>query len=198
MTGRNGVRENSVENDARVATVRARHSRSADVRGASGVRSVELQPGCVRGSHPAQGPHGGGSARGRAGGGGLGRIGPGDGAAHGRRRQRPAYDQFAFQFTDYFHVIGITRRGYLPSSQPRNGYDIPTRARDDIAVLDAFGIDKAVFVGHSAAGAELSRLGQSHKRARRQAGLSRRCRPGRNASCLRAASHRDRTMPMRI
>jgi hypothetical protein len=26
------------------------------------------------------------------------------------------YDQFAFQFTDYFHVIGITRRGYLPSS----------------------------------------------------------------------------------
>ena len=30
------------------------------------------------------------------------------------------YDQFAFQFTDYFHVIGITRRGYLPSSQPRD------------------------------------------------------------------------------
>jgi pimeloyl-ACP methyl ester carboxylesterase len=73
------------------------------------------------------------------------------------------YDQFAFQFTDYFHVIGITRRGYLPSSQPRNGYDIPTRAADDIAVLDAFGIDKAVFVGHSAAGAELSKLGEAYK-----------------------------------
>ena len=73
------------------------------------------------------------------------------------------YDQFAYQFTDYFHVIGITRRGYLPSSQPRDGYDIPTRAADDIAVLDALGIDKAVFVGHSAAGAELSRLGQAHK-----------------------------------
>jgi pimeloyl-ACP methyl ester carboxylesterase len=72
------------------------------------------------------------------------------------------YDQFAFQFTDYFHVIGITRRGYLPSSQPRNGYDVPTRAADDIAVLDAFGIDKAVFVGHSAAGAELSALGQAY------------------------------------
>ena len=49
------------------------------------------------------------------------------------------YDQFAFQFTDYFHVIGITRRGFLPSSQPRNGYDVPTRAADDIAVLDALG-----------------------------------------------------------
>ena len=74
------------------------------------------------------------------------------------------YDQFAYQFTDYFHVIGITRRGYLPSSQPRNGYDIATRAADDIAVLDAFGIDRAVFVGHSAAGMELSRLGQAHGR----------------------------------
>ena len=72
------------------------------------------------------------------------------------------YDQFAFQFTDYFRVIGITRRGYLPSSQPRNGYDVPTRAADNLAVLDALGIGKAVFVGHSAAGAELSELGQKH------------------------------------
>ena len=69
------------------------------------------------------------------------------------------YDEFAFQFTDYFHVYGITRRGFLPSSQPRNGYDVPTRAADDIAVLDALGIDKAIFVGHSIAGSELSRLG---------------------------------------
>lgn len=73
------------------------------------------------------------------------------------------YDQFAYQFTDYYRVIGITRRGYLPSSQPPGGYDIPTRAADDIAVLDALGIRKAVFVGHSAAGAELSRLGLAHK-----------------------------------
>ena len=46
------------------------------------------------------------------------------------------YDQFAYQFTDYYHVIGITRRGFLPSSQPRHGYDVPTRAADVIAVLD--------------------------------------------------------------
>lgn len=73
------------------------------------------------------------------------------------------YDQFAYQFTDYFHVIGITRRGYLPSSQPRTGYDVPTRAADDISVLDALGIDKAVFVGHSIAGSELSKLGQAYR-----------------------------------
>src|SRR5262249_5130991 len=58
--------------------------------------------------------------------------------------------------------IGITRRGYLPSSQPATGYDLPTRAADDIAVLDALGIDKAVFVGHSVAGGELSALGPSY------------------------------------
>jgi pimeloyl-ACP methyl ester carboxylesterase len=73
------------------------------------------------------------------------------------------YDQFAFQFTDDFRVIEITRRGFLPSSQPEEGYDVETRARDDIAVLDALGIDKATFVGHSLAGSELSKLGEVYK-----------------------------------
>jgi len=68
------------------------------------------------------------------------------------------FDYFAFQFTNYFHVIGITRRGWLPSSQPKNGYDVETRAADDIKVLDALGIKQAVFVGHSIAGSELSKI----------------------------------------
>ena len=73
------------------------------------------------------------------------------------------YDRFAYQFTDYFHVIGITRRGFLPSSQPKEGYDVDTRARDDIEVLKVLGISKAVFVGHSIAGSELSKIGLSFK-----------------------------------
>ena len=68
------------------------------------------------------------------------------------------FDYFALQFTDFFHVIGITRRGWLPSSQPENGYDVETRAADDIKVLDALGIRKAVFVGHSVSGSELSKI----------------------------------------
>jgi pimeloyl-ACP methyl ester carboxylesterase len=70
------------------------------------------------------------------------------------------YDQFTFQFTDDFHVIGIARRGFLPASQPEQGYDVETRARDDSAVLDALGMRKATFVGHSLAGSELSKIGE--------------------------------------
>jgi pimeloyl-ACP methyl ester carboxylesterase len=69
------------------------------------------------------------------------------------------YDQFAYQFTDRFHVIGITRRGFGRSSQPAQGYDVDRRARDDIAVLDKLNIRQAVFVGHSVAGTEMNRLG---------------------------------------
>ena len=72
------------------------------------------------------------------------------------------YDQFAYQFIDRFHVIGITRRGFGRSSQPAHGYDLDTRARDDIAVLDKLNIRQAVFVGHSIAGTELSKLGAAY------------------------------------
>lgn len=72
------------------------------------------------------------------------------------------YDEFAFQFTDRFHVIGITRRGFGRSSQPAQGYDLDTRVRDDIAVLDKLNIRQAVFVGHSIAGTELSKLATAY------------------------------------
>jgi len=79
------------------------------------------------------------------------------------------YDQFAYQFIDYFHVIGITRRGYAPSthpaagSTPEDGYTLDARAHDDVAVLDALGINKAVFVGHSVSGSELSTIGLKYR-----------------------------------
>jgi non-heme chloroperoxidase len=72
------------------------------------------------------------------------------------------FDEFAYQFTDRFHVIGITRRGFGRSSQPAHGYDVDTRARDDIAVLDTLNIRQAIFVGHSVAGTELNKLGAAY------------------------------------
>ncbi len=72
------------------------------------------------------------------------------------------YDDFALQFADYFRVIGITRRGFGTSSKPETGYDVATRVSDDVAVLKALDIGRAVFVGHSLAGDELSALGARH------------------------------------
>jgi len=71
------------------------------------------------------------------------------------------FDEFAYQFTDRFRVIGITRRGYGLSSRPAKGYGLAARVADDIKVLDHFKFEKAVFVGHSIAGVELSRLGSA-------------------------------------
>ncbi|HRI43760.1 MAG TPA: alpha/beta hydrolase [Fimbriimonadaceae bacterium] len=72
------------------------------------------------------------------------------------------FDEFAYQFTDRFHVIGITRRGFGKSSQPAQGYDIETRVRDDIAVLDSLKIKDAIFMGHSVAATELNKLGSDY------------------------------------
>jgi non-heme chloroperoxidase len=72
------------------------------------------------------------------------------------------FDEFAYQFNDRFHVIGITRRGFGRSSQPAHGYDVDTRARDDITVLDKLNIRDAVFVGHSVSGTELNKIGAAY------------------------------------
>jgi len=72
------------------------------------------------------------------------------------------FDHFAYQFTDIYHVIGITRRGFGKSDKPLTGYSDSRRAQDCISILDNLGIASAVFAGHSIAGGELSELGVNH------------------------------------
>jgi len=66
------------------------------------------------------------------------------------------FDQFAPQFTDKFHVIGITRRGFGASSRPRTGYRVLQLADDLNAALDSLKLDRPILVGHSLAGEEMS------------------------------------------
>jgi pimeloyl-ACP methyl ester carboxylesterase len=66
------------------------------------------------------------------------------------------FDDFAPQFTDRYHVLAITRRGYGASSQPASGYDIATRVADLRAVLDSLRLSRVALVGHSIAGDELT------------------------------------------
>jgi len=73
-----------------------------------------------------------------------------------------AFDEFAARFQDGFRPIAITRRGFGASSQPDDGYDSDTRARDIIAVLDSLQIARVILVGHSIAGDELSRVAAAY------------------------------------
>ena len=66
------------------------------------------------------------------------------------------FDDFAPTFTDRYHVIGITRRGYGASSQPPSGYDVATRVADLRAVLDSLRLVRVALAGHSIAGDELT------------------------------------------
>jgi len=66
------------------------------------------------------------------------------------------FDHFAPRFTDKFHVIALTRRGHGESDHPETGYDVDTLAEDIRQFMEVLEIDKAILVGHSLAGAELS------------------------------------------
>ena len=72
------------------------------------------------------------------------------------------FDHFAHQFTQSFRVIGLTRRGYGASSRPLSGYDLGTLTRDILSILDQLKIDRVILIGHSRAGAELTRLAVSN------------------------------------
>jgi pimeloyl-ACP methyl ester carboxylesterase len=74
------------------------------------------------------------------------------------------YDDFAGRFTDAFHVVALTRRGFGESSQPAKGYDTKTLADDIERVFDALHIERAAIVGHSLAGAEMTRFAVDHPR----------------------------------
>lgn len=58
-------------------------------------------------------------------------------------------------------VIGLTRRGFPPSTVTAVGYDVATRVADDVAALAALGIARAVLVGHSIAGDELTGIARA-------------------------------------
>jgi non-heme chloroperoxidase len=66
------------------------------------------------------------------------------------------FDDFAPRFTDRYHVVAITRRGYGASTQTPSGYDLATRVADLRAVLDSLGLRRVALVGHSIAGDELT------------------------------------------
>jgi pimeloyl-ACP methyl ester carboxylesterase len=73
------------------------------------------------------------------------------------------FDDFAPRFTDRFRVVGITRVGFGESDQPeRDGYDLASRVAHINAVLDSIRVTRAILVGHSFAGDEITAFAVAH------------------------------------
>lgn len=68
------------------------------------------------------------------------------------------FHALAPQFTDRFHVFGLTRRGQGLSDKPASGYDTDILARDLLGFLDLMNIRRVNIAGHSIAGAEMTRF----------------------------------------
>ena len=72
------------------------------------------------------------------------------------------FDSFAPLFTDRFHVVGITRRGFGASAGAPPPNNLDTLVADITATLDSLGLGQAVLVGHSIAGEEMTRFAELH------------------------------------
>ena len=72
------------------------------------------------------------------------------------------FDDFAPQFTDNFHVVGITRRGFGASAGSLPPSELDTLVADITAILDTLDLRQAVLVGHSIAGEEMTRFAETH------------------------------------
>ena len=67
------------------------------------------------------------------------------------------FNDFAPRFTDSFHVLALTRRGF-GKSQPSSGYDLTALTGDILSVLDSLHIEKIILAGHSVAGEEITKF----------------------------------------
>ena len=72
------------------------------------------------------------------------------------------FDDFAQRFTKDHRVIAISRRGFGESSHPETGYDQATLVEDSRIVLDSLGIRRAVLVGHSIGGYEITHFAATY------------------------------------
>ena len=72
------------------------------------------------------------------------------------------FDDLAPEFTDRFHVLAMTRRGFGQSDCPATGYDVATRVADLFGFLDALRIKQVILAGHSIAGDELTAFAAAH------------------------------------
>jgi pimeloyl-ACP methyl ester carboxylesterase len=72
------------------------------------------------------------------------------------------FDDFALKFKPYFHVFGLSPRGFGASSVPKDGYSSDRLGDDVVAVLNSLNLQKPILVGHSFGGLMLSSVATRH------------------------------------
>lgn len=72
------------------------------------------------------------------------------------------FDELGPELTGIGSVYAVTRRGFGVSTVAPSGYDVGRLGEDVRAVLDSLRLERALIVGHSIAGQELSYLGSEH------------------------------------
>jgi non-heme chloroperoxidase len=72
------------------------------------------------------------------------------------------FDDFAPKLAAYYHVYGITRRGFGASSYAATDHPADRLGDDVVAVIDALNLNRPILVGHSIAGVELSSVANGH------------------------------------
>jgi pimeloyl-ACP methyl ester carboxylesterase len=72
------------------------------------------------------------------------------------------FGKFAPRFTDRFRVLALTRRGQGDSDYPETGYDADTLIEDIRQFIDYLDVEKAILVGHSLAGVELTHFAATY------------------------------------
>ena len=78
------------------------------------------------------------------------------------QEQAEEWVAFLERFADSFRVLAPVRRGWGASGDPGHGFDVATQSEDILGLLDALGIDRAVFVGRTLATQELTWIAEHH------------------------------------
>jgi len=73
-----------------------------------------------------------------------------------------AFDDFAPRFTDRYHVVALTRRGFGESDHPDTGYDVQRLVEDIRQAIDRLKLGKVALIGHSIAGEEMTRFAATY------------------------------------
>jgi pimeloyl-ACP methyl ester carboxylesterase len=73
------------------------------------------------------------------------------------------FDEFAPRFSDRHRVVSVTRVGFGEADQPEErGYELASRVGHIRAALDSAGITRAVLIGHSLGGDEITAFAVAH------------------------------------